>query len=58
MIAAVNQSFTLGASINYGEQAVRQEVVSFTLSLRELKDWRAEMDRTEATLPPEGAYAD
>jgi hypothetical protein len=39
-IAAVNQFFTFGAGANLGEQAVRAEVVSFTLSLKELKRWR------------------
>jgi hypothetical protein len=35
-IAAVNQFFSLGIGANLGEQAIRAEVVSFTLSLRDL----------------------
>ena len=46
-IAAVNQFFTFGAGANLGEQAVRSEVVSFTLSLKELKRWRHRVARYE-----------
>jgi hypothetical protein len=46
-IAAVNQFFTFGAGANLGEQAVRAEVVSFTLSLKELKRWRRRVARYE-----------
>jgi hypothetical protein len=48
-IAAVNQFFTFGAAANLGEQAVRAEVVSFTLSLKELKRWRRRVAIYEAT---------
>ena len=47
-IAAVNQTFTFGAGANLGEQAVRAEVVSFTLSLKELKRWRRRVAIYEA----------
>jgi hypothetical protein len=52
-IPAVSQFFSFGAGLNYSEQAVRSEVISFSLSLRELKKWKADMDRLEAALPPE-----
>lgn len=39
-LGTVQQFFTLGANANVGEQAVRTEVVSFSLSLKELDDWR------------------
>jgi hypothetical protein len=39
-IAAVNQFFSVGASANFGEQAIRAEVISFTLSLKELRQWK------------------
>ncbi len=50
-IAAVNQFFTFGAGANLGEQAVRAEVVSFSLSLRELKRWRRRVAAYEVTHP-------
>ncbi|MGY4399239.1 hypothetical protein [Bradyrhizobium sp. USDA 3315] len=46
-IAAVNQFFTFGAGANLGEQAVRAEVISFTLSLKELKRWRQQVAKYE-----------
>ena len=39
-IAAVNQFFTLSAGAGYGESAQRAETVSFTVSLKEMRDWR------------------
>ncbi len=39
-ISAVTQSLTLQAGANYSEQAQRAETITFTLSLRELRDWR------------------
>jgi hypothetical protein len=48
-IAAVNQFFSIGAGANLGEQAIRAEVVSFTVSLRELKNWK---------YPPRGMRSD
>jgi len=48
-ISAVNQFFSIGAGANLGEQAIRAEVVSFTLSLRELSDWK---------YPPRGVRSD
>jgi hypothetical protein len=50
-IAAVNQFFTFGASANLSEQAVRAEVISFSLSLKELKRWRRRVTLYEATHP-------
>ena len=38
-LGTVAQLFTLSATANAGEQAVRNETLSFTLSLKELKDW-------------------
>jgi len=46
-IGFVQQFFTLGASANLSEQAVRTEVVSFSLSLKELKIWKEELDRLD-----------
>jgi hypothetical protein len=46
-IAAVNQFFTFGAGVNLAEQAVRTEVLSFSLSLLELKRWRQELRQIE-----------
>lgn len=46
-IAAVSQFFTFGAGANLGEQAVRAEVISFTLSLKELKRWRLHVAQYE-----------
>jgi hypothetical protein len=46
-IAAVQQFFTLSAAANFGEQAVRTEVVSFSLALDELHTWREELRRIE-----------
>ena len=40
-IASVSQFFTLNFGANYSEQALRAETISFTLSLREIKRWRA-----------------
>ena len=45
VIASVSQSFTLTAGANYSEQAQRSETTTFTLSLREVKTWRKNMDQ-------------
>jgi hypothetical protein len=45
VIAAVNQSFTITAGANYSEQAQRAETVSFTVSLREMRDWKRRTER-------------
>ena len=50
-IQAVNQSFSVSAGAAYGEQAIRSEVVSFTVSLRELARWKMEVEREEANYP-------
>jgi hypothetical protein len=54
-IGFVQQFFTLAAGANYSEQAVRTEVVSFSLALKELKVWREQLRRLEerADFPPE-----
>ncbi|WP_316195176.1 MULTISPECIES: hypothetical protein [unclassified Bradyrhizobium] len=52
-ISAVNQFFTFGAGANLGEQAVRAEVISFTLSLKELKRWRSRVAKYEQEHPEE-----
>ena len=56
MIAAVNQFFSFGAGANLGEQAIRAEVVSFTLSLRELRSWKYPPPRLKPA-NPESTYA-
>jgi hypothetical protein len=40
----VAQNFTLAAGVNFNEQAVRTEVVSFSLSLKELGGWKERSD--------------
>jgi hypothetical protein len=49
VISPVNQFFSMGAGANLGEQAIRAEVISFTLSLRELNHWK---------YPPPGTHSD
>jgi hypothetical protein len=49
MIASVAQSLSFGVGANYGEQAIRADVESFTLSLRELANWK---------YPPKGISSD
>ena len=39
-IAAVVQTFSLGAGVNYSEQAQRAETLTFTVSLSEIRSWR------------------
>ncbi len=39
-IGTFQQFFTFGASLSAGEQAVRTETISFTVSLKELAEWR------------------
>lgn len=41
------QNFTFGANASYGESANRSDIVSFSLSLWELHDWRRQLDRAE-----------
>jgi hypothetical protein len=38
-LGTVSQFFTLSLNANAGEQAVRSETLSFTVALKELKDW-------------------
>jgi len=45
VIAAVPQTFTLTGSANYSEQAQRAETVTFTVSLREIEEWRRKTDQ-------------
>jgi hypothetical protein len=43
-ISAVKQQFAFGASATLNGQAIRTELVSFSLSLEELKVWRKSLD--------------
>jgi hypothetical protein len=44
-IAAIPQFFTFGANANLGEQAFRTETISFSLSLKELRQWLDEKQK-------------
>ncbi len=44
----IAQNFIFGASANVTETATRSDVLSFSLSLWELHDWRVNLDRDEA----------
>jgi hypothetical protein len=48
-IGFVQQFFTLSAGANLGEQAVRTEVLSFSLALKELHNWRQQILRVESS---------
>ena len=54
-IGAVAQSFTLSAGANAGEQALRTEVVSFSVGIDELHEWRKQVAKLESdpNFPPE-----
>ena len=47
-IASVAQFFTLSAGANVGEQALRTEVVSFSVGIDELHDWRKAVAKWKA----------
>jgi hypothetical protein len=46
-LSAVQQSFTVAVGANLGEQATRTEVVSFSLALSELHEWREHIKQLE-----------
>ena len=54
-IGSVSQFFTLAAGANVGEQALRTEVVSFTVGVEELHEWRGRIAAMERApdFPPE-----
>jgi hypothetical protein len=45
VISAVPQMFTLSGSASYSEQAQRAETLTFTVSLHEIKNWKAARDK-------------
>jgi hypothetical protein len=55
VIQSVAQSFTLGVGGGLSEQAQRSDVVTFSLSLKELKVWRKRLRSTAARL---GTFSD
>jgi hypothetical protein len=57
-IGSVSQFFSVAAGANFGEQAVRTEVVSFSLALDELHDWYETVREMERNVPPDRRVCD
>jgi hypothetical protein len=54
-LGTIMQNFTFGLSGNVSEQALRSDLVSFTVAIDELMEWRRQLDERERALhiPPE-----
>jgi hypothetical protein len=54
-LGTIMQNFTFGLSGNAGESALRSDLVSFTVAIDELLQWRHDLDEKERALhvPPE-----